>query len=285
MHASPLNVAVSTLIIARDGQEAAEEQVLVEQPVEVALNERVIGTAMVLAQDLDVFGAGFLFGQGYVSTPEDIVEVVLCEQGRVTVYARTEDRGGEGMAGRSDDRDADDRDADPETIITSGCGGTGRISRKMLEEEFSPAAESRMNLAQVGELIRGTLGGSTLQQDTHCVHACGYWAEGRFLGCFEDVGRHNAVDKVIGAILLRRFPTGGAVYTTGRLTSDMVLKCARIGIPIVLSRSAPSSLGLDIARRADLTLGGYARPGRVNIFNAPRRIVAQLPNDAATTGS
>ncbi|PTN38897.1 formate dehydrogenase accessory sulfurtransferase FdhD [Desulfonatronum sp. SC1] len=280
MHNLPLDIAASTLIITRDGQETAQEQVLVEQPVEVALNERVIGTAMVLAQDLDVFGAGFLFGQGYVSTPDDIVEVVLCEQGRVTVYARTEDRGADRTGGRSDERDAD-----PETIITSGCGGTGRISRRMLEEEFSLAAETRINLGQVGELIRGTLGASTLQQDTHCVHACGYWAEGRFLGCFEDVGRHNAVDKVIGAILLRRFPTGGAVYTTGRLTSDMVLKCARIGIPIVLSRSAPSSLGLDIARRADLTLGGYARPGRVNIFNAPRRIVVQLQDDAATTVS
>lgn len=261
MHASPLDIVVSTLVIGHDAQEATQEQVLVEQPVEVALNERVIGTAMVLAQDMDVFGVGFLFGQGYVSMPEDIVEVVLCEQGRVTVYARTEGR-------------SDEQDPDPETIITSGCGGTGRISRRMLEEEFSPAAESRMNLAQVGELIRGTLNASTLQQNTHCVHACGYWAEGRFLGCFEDVGRHNAVDKVIGAILLRRFPTGGAVYTTGRLTSDMVLKCARIGIPIVLSRTAPSSLGLDIARRADLTLGGYARPGRVNIFHAPRRIIA-----------
>ncbi|SMP40953.1 FdhD protein [Desulfonatronum zhilinae] len=266
MHAQPLDIAVSTLIIARDGQKATQEQVLVEQPVEVALNERVIGTAMVLARDLDVFGAGFLFGQGYVTTPDDIVEVVLCEQGRVTVYARTNERDGER---------GEDREAEPETIITSGCGGTGRISRRMLEEDFSPAAESRIDLTQVGELIRGTLNASTLQQDTHCVHACGYWAEGRFLGCFEDVGRHNAVDKVIGAILLRRFPTGGAVYTTGRLTSDMVLKCARIGIPIVLSRTAPSSLGLDIARRADLTLVGYARPGRLNIFNAPRRIITE----------
>ncbi len=270
MHAIPQQITVSTLIIDRDGQEEAEEQVLVEQPVEVALNERVIGTAMVLARDLDVFGAGFLFGQGYVSTPEDIVEVVVCEQGRVTVYARTKERDVEQEGERREGREAE-----TETIITSGCGGTGRISRRMLEEEFSAAAETRIDLGQVGELIRGTLGASTLQQDTHCVHACGYWAEGRFLGCFEDVGRHNAVDKLIGAILLRRFPTGGAVYTTGRLTSDMVLKCARIGIPIVLSRTSPSSLGLDIARRADLTLIGYARPGRLNVFNAPRRIITE----------
>ncbi|RUM41128.1 MAG: sulfurtransferase FdhD, partial [Desulfobulbus sp.] len=80
-------------------------------------------------------------------------------------------------------------------------------------------------------------------------------------------------DKIIGAILLGRFTSAGAIYTTGRLTSDMVLKCARIGIPVVMSRTSPSSLGLAIARRAGVTLAAYARPDRVNIFNAPERIV------------
>jgi FdhD protein len=255
MHDTPLSIAASTVIFTPQGQEEARERVLIEQPIEVALNERVIGTAMVLARDLEEFGAGFLFGQGYVSVPEDIVEVTLCEQGRVTVYARVDDRG------------------EPETIVTSGCGGTGRISRAMLEDDFPPAVAGSISFDQAGELIRGTLNTSTLQQDTHCVHACGYWAEGRFQGCFEDVGRHNAVDKVIGAILLRRFPSGGSVYTTGRLTSDMVLKCARIGIPIMLSRTAPSSLGLEIAERAGLTLIAYARPNRLNVFTGAWRVL------------
>ena len=86
------------------------------------------------------------------------------------------------------------------------------------------------------------------------------------------MGRHNAVDKIIGAILLGRFSSAGAIYTTGRLTSDMVLKCARIGIPIVMSRTAPSSLGLAIARRAGVTLAAYARPDRVNVFHRPDRV-------------
>jgi FdhD protein len=107
------------------------------------------------------------------------------------------------------------------------------------------------------------------------VHGCGLWAEGRLQAFYEDVGRHNAVDKIIGAILLKKISARGAVYTTGRLTSDMVLKCARIGIPIVLSRTAPSSLGLAIARRAGLTLAAYARPDRLNVFNAPERILLE----------
>jgi len=262
----PLTISAATTIVALTGLENTMEDVLLEQPVEVALNERVIGSAMVLPQDLEAFAAGFLFGQGYITKPEEIVEVVLCEQGRITVYARVKDK------------------VLPETIVTSGCGGTGRIARAMLEAEFPPAAQTTITFEEIADLIHGTLGKSSLQQRTHCVHGCGYSAGGRFLGSFEDVGRHNAVDKVIGAILLGRFPTGGAVYTTGRLTSDIVLKCARIGIPIVLSRTAPSSLGLDIARRADLTLAAYARPGRLNVFHAPWRIQPPSPALSPTQG-
>ena len=105
------------------------------------------------------------------------------------------------------------------------------------------------------------------------MHGCGFWEGGRLQFYYEDVGRHNAVDKVLGAILMGKASPRGAIYTTGRLTSDMVLKCARLGIPIVMSRTSTSSLALAIARQAGLTLVCYARPGRLNIYNAPERIV------------
>ena len=85
----------------------------------------------------------------------------------------------------------------------------------------------------------------------------------------------NAVDKVLGAILLGKATPRSAIYTTGRLTSDMVLKCARMGIPIIMSRTAPSSLGMAIARRSGATLVAYARPDRLNVFNAPERIISE----------
>jgi FdhD protein len=249
-----------TTIVTPGEQNAWSERVLLETPIRIALNEDVVGSSMVMPTSLEEFAVGFLFGQGYLTHAGQVVETALCDEGLVTVYARVDEE---------DLPDAEDM------IVTSGCGGTGRIARRFLEGPFPEPLEVRITIDQIGELIRGTLGMSSLQRETHCVHGCGFWSEGRFQAAFEDVGRHNAVDKVIGALLLERFPPGGAMYTTGRLTSDMVMKCARMGVPIVVSRTAPSSLGVDIALRAGMTLIAYARPGRLNVFCGLERVALQ----------
>jgi len=250
-----LTLSCKTVVITTGSITEREEELAVEVPYKVALNDNDIGASMVLETGLAEFGAGFLFGQGYITTPNQVKEVLVCDQGRIAVYA-----------------DVNEEDAPKEVIITSGCGGTGKISREMLEGTFDPLQETTISLNDVHDLILAVLNGSDLGARTHCVHGCGLWAQGKLQAFYEDVGRHNAVDKILGAILLGKVSAAGAVYTTGRLTSDMVLKCARIGIPIVMSRTAPSSLGLAIARRAGVTLVGYSRPGRLNVFNAPERI-------------
>ncbi len=244
-----------TVVITAAGKDERTEALAIEVPYKVALNDNEIGASMVLATGLEEFGAGFLFGQGYITEVGQVREVLVCPEGRISVHAAVE----EGSEPK-------------EVIITSGCGGTGKISKEMLEGAFDPLNECTISLDEINQFIREMLSQSPLGPATHCVHGCGLWAEGKLLGFYEDVGRHNAVDKIIGAILMGKIPASGAVYTTGRLTSDMVLKCARIGIPIVMSRTAPSSLGLAIARRAGVTLVGYSRPGRINVFNAPERI-------------
>ncbi|MBU1139992.1 MAG: formate dehydrogenase accessory sulfurtransferase FdhD [Proteobacteria bacterium] len=251
-----ITLVQKTIVISASGREEREETLAIEVPYKVALNDKDIGASMVLATGLEEFGAGFLFGQGYVTKPGQVREVLVCPEGRISVHADVE----EGVEPK-------------EVIITSGCGGTGKISREMLEGAFDPLQECTISFDEVKRFIREVLQKSPLGPATHCVHGCGLWADGKLQGFYEDVGRHNAVDKVIGAILLGKITARGAIYTTGRLTSDMVLKCARIGIPIILSRTSPSSLGLAIARRAGVTLVGYARPDRLNVFNAPERIV------------
>ncbi len=251
----PVRMELETVVMRPEGSRTVREYLAVEVPYKIALNDKVIGSSMVLPVGLEEFGPGFLFGQGYIREPGEVREVYVCPEGRISVYA-----------------DVEEESEPKEVIITSGCGGTGKISRDMLEDAFSEPASYNISFDQIDEFIMAVLRHSDMQQETHCVHACGFWADGELKACFDDVGRHNAVDKIIGAILLGRFSPAGAIYTTGRLTSDMVLKCARIGIPVVMSRTAPSSLGLAIARRSGVTLAGYARPRRLNVFNAPHRI-------------
>ncbi len=249
-----LTMGYTTTVITPSGSRFQEENLAIETPYSIALNDENIGSSMVLPVGLEEFGAGFLFGQGYIKTPGEVKEIYVCPEGRIAVYADVEI-------------------TEPkEVIITSGCGGTGKISKEMLEDAFDPLQEYTITFPEISAFIRQVLQASPLGPDTHCVHGCGLWNDGRLQVFFEDVGRHNAVDKVLGAILLGKASAKGAIYTTGRLTSDMVLKCARIGIPIIMSRTAPSSLGLAIARRSGATLAAYARPDKVNVFNGPERI-------------
>lgn len=246
----------TSLVITQKGAKEASETIAIEKPYRILLNDREIGSSMLLETGLEEFGAGFLFGMGFVEHPNQVREVLVCPEGRISVHA-----------------DVDDDIEPKDVVITSGCGGTGKISRDMLEGAFGELEDFAIGFDEAGQFIRQVLHASNLGLLTHCVHGCGFWSDGRLAAFYEDIGRHNAVDKVIGAILLGKITPKGAIYTTGRLTSDMVLKCARIGIPIVMSRTSASSLGLAIARRAGVTLISYARPGRLNVFNAPERIV------------
>ncbi len=252
----PVTLPLRTVVLTPDNSVQKEELLAVEIPFKVMLNDNEIGASMVLPTGLEEFGPGFLFGQGYITAPDEIIEVWVCPEGKISVYA-----------------DVAEESGPKEVIITSGCGGTGKISKEMLEGAFKPLHETSITFPEIRAFILEVLRKSELGRQTHCVHGCGFWSGGRLVAFYEDVGRHNAVDKIIGAILLGRFSPKGAIYTTGRLTSDMVLKCARIGIPIVMSRTAPSSLGLAIARRAGVSLAAYARPDRINVFNRPDRII------------
>ncbi len=245
----------NTTIVTPTGKNEVQEHVAVETPYTIMLNEVVIGASMVLPVGLEEFGVGFLFGQGYIERPEEVKEVLVCPEGRISVYADVEN---------TEPKDV---------IITSGCGGTGKIPREMLEGHIDRPADYSLSFDEIKPFITQVYQESPLGPLTHCVHACGFWSAGELKLYYEDVGRHNAVDKVMGAILLGKAEPTGAVYTTGRLTSDMVLKCARMGIPIVMSRTSASSLGIAIAARAGLTLAGYGRQDRLNVFTGPERIL------------
>jgi len=140
-----LTISLETIVKSPEEERVSAEEIVREVPYKIYLNEEPIGSSMVLPTGLEEFGVGFLFAQGYLSKPEEVKEVRLChERGGIFVYADLE------------------KIEQKEWIITSGCGGTGRISRDFLEKEFEPLAEYRISLEEIRQFILEVLKASEL---------------------------------------------------------------------------------------------------------------------------
>lgn len=154
--------------------------------------------------------------------------------------------------------------------VNSGC--LGAIS-------FSKETKTRVNdstsvaPSTILKLFREFQKRSTLYRETGCIHSAAVADREKILFTAEDVGRHNAVDKVVGWIALNRVSAAGKILLiSGRISSDMVSKALKIKIPIILSRSAPTSLAIELAERAGITLVGFVRGERFNVYTNPERI-------------
>jgi FdhD protein len=155
--------------------------------------------------------------------------------------------------------------------ITSGCVG-GMTFEKPLNEE--PIQDSiRIEKDTLRELFQQFQKKSDLYNITGCIHSAAISDGGHILVCGEDIGRHNAVDKVIGYCVLEDISLQDKlILVSGRLSSEMATKCAKWGIPIVVSRAAPTALAIGIAEKRGITMVGFMRGKRLNIYTHPERI-------------
>lgn len=157
-------------------------------------------------------------------------------------------------------------------VITSGCIGgitfPKRLSLKKIDDPYKIKSSNIINLFKTFQKS------SELFNLTGCVHSAAI-SDGNDILCLaEDIGRHNAVDKIIGFMLLENIPFEGKIMlASGRLSSEIVSKCAKWGIPIVASRTSPTSLAVDIAEKTGVTLVGFVRGGRMNIYANHERIL------------
>ena len=128
----------------------------------------------------------------------------------------------------------------------------------------------------IGEMARR----AEMYRDSGGVHACGLAREGKLAIVREDVGRHNALDKVLGRAWLDRIPTEDAILlSTGRLSYEMTVKAAKSRVAIAVSRSAVTDLAADVASELNITLVGYARGGKLTVYTGAERIVASAEED------
>jgi FdhD protein len=237
-----------------------ETSVTVERALTIFLNSQEIVTAMTIGDYPDYLAIGYLLNQ-HMLLPTDVVTEVEYDEELSVVVVRTE-------------RKTNYEKKLKKKVQTSGCaqGTVFGDLMEALENVSLPKAELRTSwLYALNHKINTT---PSLYLEAGAIHGCVLAQRDEPLVYMEDVGRHNAVDKIAGWMFRERVPAHDKIfYTTGRLTSEMVIKTVRMGIPILISRSGFTAWGVELARKANLTLVGRARGKRFVALAGEDRIV------------
>ncbi len=238
-----------------------DTSVTVERPLTLFLNGREIVTMMTICDYPDYLAVGYLLNQNMLR-PDDVVTGIDYDEEIETVVVRTE-------------RETDYEEKLKKKTLTSGCAqGTvfGDVMEKFESASLNPDAELRTSWLYA--LTKKINTAPSLYLTAGAIHGCVLCQGDKPLLYMEDVGRHNAVDKIAGYMFLNGLTGEDKIfYTTGRLTSEMVIKTVQMGIPILCSRSGFTAWGVSLARQVGLTLIGRARGKRFIALAGDDRIV------------
>jgi len=258
----PDDPALSTPVRGRDqdGKEI-ETSVVTERPLTLFLNGQEIVTMMTIGDHPDLLAVGYLFNQNMVQA-DDVITAIEHDDDLDVVVVRTQ-------------RETDYEEKLKKKVQTSGCA-QGTIFGDLMEqfEDVKLNADARVRTSWLYELQKKINTTPSLYLKAGAIHGCVLCEKDKPVIYVEDVGRHNAVDKIAGYMLLNNIaPHDKSFYTTGRLTSEMVIKTVKMGIPILLSRSGFTAWGVDLAKQAGLTLIGRMRGKRFVVLAGEERVI------------
>lgn len=242
--------------------------VVAERPLTLFLNAREIVTMMTIGDHPDLLAIGFLLNQGMLRADDEITGVDYDEDIQ-TVVVRTA-------------RQTNYEDKLKKKVQTSGCA-QGTVFGDLMEElegvVLSP--DARIKTTWLYQLTRKINTEPSLYLKAGAIHGCVLCEEDRPLVYMEDVGRHNAIDKIAGYMFVNHVePADKIFYTTGRLTSEMVIKCVKMRVPILVSRSGFTAWGVELARQSGLTLIGRARGKRFVCLSGAERLIFDADTSA-----
>jgi FdhD protein len=241
---------------------STESELIVEKPVALYVNGILWITFMCTPNLLKALAVGFLYNEGVIETADQIIEFHICDNREIVDV----------WLGNQVEKPK-------EWKRTSGCTG-GYTALDLDELNLEVEDEVKLEADQVRKLVERLFESQDLYKKTGGVHTSILTDGDQIVLSAEDVGRHNSIDKIAGLYLMgEEKPSSKILLSTGRISSDMLQKAARIGAAIVISRTSPTSMSVELAERWGITLIGYARRNRFNLYTHPGRIIESEPAD------
>lgn len=243
-----------------------DAETIVEMPVSLTVNGKVWLTFMCTPVHLEELAVGFLYNEGIIDALDEVEDVHVCEHGdNVDVWLN---------------HPAEEPNA---WRRTSGCTGGVTAVDLLARPDVNFGANSlEVQPEAIGDLVEQLFESQSLYRETGGVHTSALSDGRNIVVVAEDIGRHNTLDKIAGLCLRNFFPETRILITTGRISSEMLQKAARMDVPILISRTSPSSLSIEMAERYGITLIGYARRHRFNVYSNPHRVGLQQLDSPAS---
>lgn len=245
------------LRINKDSVKNEEDLIILEYPFTIFIDDEEIITLLCSPKSLEYLAIGFLYSEGFIESYSAIKNIQIDEdKGSAYINLNIRKTFNEKLQGKR--------------TITSGCG-KGTVFYNVLDSFKSKKITNTMDIKsnEIVDLMRSFNKDSELFNSTGGVHACAICNEHGIIYFEEDIGRHNALDKVLGKALVENMDLSDKIIlTSGRISSEMLIKAAKRGIPVVVSRSAPTSLAVDMARELNITLVGFVRGEKMNIYSS-----------------
>jgi FdhD protein len=252
---------ISILKLSEKGSSSIEDIVAKEFPLTIILNNQELVTLLCSPANLRYLAVGFLFSEGLLKSKDEIKKIIVDDRRGVV---RVETERDEELAS----------DILFKRFITSGCGrGASFYSAADAQGQGKVESKIEISTLEVLALVNEFQHRSQIHRATGCVHSAALCDTRNIIVLSEDIGRHNAVDKIFGECILNDIATDDhIIITSGRVTSEILLKVAKRNIPIIVSKSAPTNLGVRLAADLGVTLVGFVRGKRMNVYTHAGRI-------------
>lgn len=250
--------------------EKLTKQIACERPLTVMLNWKEVVTLMTLGSRPEALVLGYLKNQSFLSDPAAIESVIIdwaTHSAAVITKENTEHLEG----------------ALKKKTVTSGCGQGTMYGNVMKQLENYQVPQVPLKQSEIYSALEALTHYNDTYKKAGAVHGCAVCQGNEVLSFVEDVGRHNAVDTLAGEMWLKEETGEDKIfYTTGRLTSEMVIKVAQMGIPVLLSRSGVTQMGLDLAKQFGITTIARAKGLRFQVFTGADKIEFDVKGESAS---